>query len=306
MEKKEKKLAFIWDFTVEPLELYSWSDGLSEALRILSSKYGWHVLIIPSDKPREIYDKLSTFQPDIILGWGSLDRPSFAGVKEFDVPTALCFAGGPTEHYHRENFDLIFVENDVYHEAFTKQGSKTIKAFGTNDNLFRPYNRAKRFDAVYAAAFATWKRHNLFADAVGDKGLAVGKILEHEIHNYKYCVDKGVLTLSSVPYKNLPELYSYSKTALITAANNGGGQRNVLEAMACNLPPIVMADSDKNTEFVQDSGYGFICDPNIDSIKETLTKAMEYKDTGKGREYIQSKYSAEKYADKLYKGLTNI
>lgn len=294
-------MCFIWDFTVSPMQLYGWNDGLKRALEIMAEKYGVYVNVIASDKPNEIYERVKEFKPDYILGWGSLDRPSFAGLSQFKVPTGLCFAGGGTKHPHTENFDVVFVENKSYLEQFKEQEVNVIQAFGTNESLFQPIKLNKRFIACYPASFARWKRHNLFADATESKGIAVGKFLENEPECFDICVQSGNTVLTEVPYKCLPEVYNQSVYTLVTAANNGGGQRNVLESMACNVPPIVMSDSDKNCEFVEESGYGIIVDPDVDKIKEVLLS--EYKNSEQGRNYILKNYSAEKYADKIYNGL---
>jgi len=96
---KQLKIAFIWDFSVEPLQLYGWADGLNAALKVLAQKYGHTVKVIPSDNPNEIYEQIENFMPDIILAWGSIDRPSFAGLKQFNKPvesstTAIRFPAG--------------------------------------------------------------------------------------------------------------------------------------------------------------------------------------------------------------------
>lgn len=302
--KAQTRVAFVWDWTATPIDLFSWKeggDGLSRALATLANKYGWFIELICDDKPDRIYQAIKRIGPDIIICWGSLDRPSFAGVKQFGVPVGLCFAGGPTEHSHTDNFDVIFCENEVYKTAFEKQNLNVIQAFGTNDVLFKPLDLKKQWNACYVASFALWKRHNLFAKAMGSNGIAVGNILQNDIKDFEVCIENSVVVLPAVPYTVTPFIYNQSKCSLITASSAGGSQRAVLESMACDIPPIVMSDSDKNVEFVQDSGYGYICKPEVEEIKATVEKAVAEGKRG-GREYVLSKYSAEHYADKIYKG----
>lgn len=302
-----KKLAFVWDFTVDPIELHTWNDGLNQALRILSSEYGYAVKIIADDNAERIYKEIEQFEPDVILGWGSLDRPSFAGLNQFNKPVALCFAGGTTSHPHLVNFDLIFCENKVYLEAFENDGRNAMIAFGVNDYLFQPMKLSKKFDSFYAAAYAKWKRHELFAEAVGKKGIVAGKIIDAEIEQAKVCEAFGCVVLPQLPYYALPYLYNQSHTSVVTATSYGGSQRSTLEAMACNVVPIVMADSDKNREFVEDSGYGLIVTPKVEAIQNAIQIVKTTKKQSKaGREYIKAKYSADIYAKKLDKGLRSI
>lgn len=304
--KGQPVIAFVWDFTVHPLDLYGWADGLQAALTWLAKKYDWYVKVIASDKTEEIYQQIEELSPDVIVGWGSLDRPSFAGIKEFGKPTALCFAGGPTSHPQLDNFDLVFAENQVYKEAFEKQGVNVHIAFGTNDDLFYPMDLKKKFVGIYPAAFAKWKRHDLFAKATGKDGLALGKILDHETECFQVCIDNGVTVMPQVPYEVLPFLYNQSIYCVITANTHGGSQRAVLEAMACNVWPIVMKDSEKCAEYVLESGFGSVVEPTVEAIaaevKNATAKRLSNKDGG--RRFIESKYSAEKYADKLYEQIS--
>lgn len=298
-----KKLAFVWDFSVEPLQLYGWADGLSMALRILAEKYGYVVKVFAHDDPNVIYKDLQSFMPDQILAWGSLDRPSFAGLRQFNKPTALCFAGGTTKHPQSSSFDLIFVENDVYVKEYQEQGINVVKAFGTNDILFKPMPFTKKWDTIYTAAFARWKRHDIYAEAVKDTGLAVGKIQRQEIECYEICVKNGVTVIPEVPYHVMPYLYNQSLISIVTAL--WGGQRNVLESMACDMPVIITSDNTTTVEIVKESGYGIICDPSVDSLKEAIEKAKTEKHPD-GVKLVKAKYSAEVYAKALNKGLESI
>lgn len=296
-----KKLAFIWDFPVEPLELYGWQDGLYMALKVLTKKYNIDVYPIVTDNTTTIYEQIGMLKPDFILCWGSLDRPSFGSIRQFDIPTGLCFAGGTTEHGNRLNFDVIFVENDEYVRDFDKLEQKVEKAFGINDLLFVPtINLQPHYKAIYPAAFIEWKRHQLFAKAVGKNGLAVGGVISKDSLNK--CLQEGTMVMPKVAYETLPFLIAQSQCVLVTANNQGGSQRTVLEAMAMNKPVIVMSDNTKCVEYVKESGVGLIADPMVDSIKDALIRIKDSK-FDLGRRFIESKYSAVHYADELYAGI---
>ena len=107
------------------------------------------------------------------------------------------------------------------------------------------------------------------------------------------------------PRKVIIDFIRQSHCALNTSEFWGGGQRMTLEAMSCGIPPIVMSDSPKNCEYVEESGYGIICNPDIQEIKEAIEKAKEIKSM-KGYNYIQEKWTSKNYADNLLKGLKNI
>ena len=78
-----------------------------------------------------------------------------------------------------------------------------------------------------------------------------------------------------------------------------------LEAMACNVPPIVMSDSPKNVEYVEESGYGLVVDPNPEAIRDAIDRLKPVKEHS-GRKYIESKWTIQHYADALIKGIKEI
>lgn len=302
--EKQKRLALVWDFTVTPAQLYQWRDGLNEALRIIAEKYNVVVQVFASDDEEQIWSDLKHFKPTHILGWGSLDRPSFAGLKDYGVPVGLCFAGGTTQHPFSSIFDVIFVENDIYLNDFKEQGLPVVKAFGTNDRLFKPKQMPIKWEAIYTASFATWKRHHLFYGAVEDKGIAIGKINDEEIECFNSAKTFKTTVLPEVPYEVLPYLYNQSELAIIPA--KAGGQRSVLEAMACNLFVIVCNDNTTTTEYIEDSHWGFSVDANVEAIKDAVKRYYKSKnkiDLSIGRKYIEANYSAMKYADTIYNNL---
>lgn len=298
------KLILAWDFSVNPVELHTWQDGLNAALGVMQEKYDYEIYVVAEDKQDAMHRKIREIGPDVILSWGSLDRPSFAGMREHGVPTALCFAGGTTKDPNVSSFDIVFVESETYEKAFKKDNINVKRAFGTNSRLFVPIDVNKNFLGFYPAAFALWKRHELFAPAVGKGGLACGKFIEQEHVCIEVCVKNGVTILPQVPYAVVPYLFNQSKFAVITASSIGGSQRAVLEAMSCNTIPIVMSDSEKCAEYVKDSGFGVIVEPTVEAIKEALSKT--YKFDNDGRSYILSKYSADIYAKQLHEGIQSI
>jgi glycosyltransferase involved in cell wall biosynthesis len=72
-----------------------------------------------------------------------------------------------------------------------------------------------------------------------------------------------------------------------------------LEAIACGIPVIAMKDSPKNCEFVAESGYGVICDPNPAAIKDAYLKVMgTIWDEKVALNYIK-KWTPQAYADAI-------
>ena len=99
-------------------------------------------------------------------------------------------------------------------------------------------------------------------------------------------------------------LYNMAKTVLVTSQDNGGSQRTVLEAMACNIPVIAMADSTMTTEYVRECGQGEIVEPNVPDIQKAVERLKDTKVTT--RDWILENYSEYQYADKVRDGILSI
>jgi glycosyltransferase involved in cell wall biosynthesis len=290
------KIAFIWPgFRLHNGKRFK--DGLWEALEILKQKHE-----IRGFEPEET-QMIIGFNPDRILYWGALIEQTKPSVAALPYKKAICFAGGPINGELATGFDLYFTESEVNEREFGALGKPWMRAFGVNEKLYKPLPLEKKYDAIFFGTHAQWKRNDLFARAIGRRGISIGLFQDHEKDCYQIPQEQGCEVHNEIPREELVQFINHSRTALNTANVWGGGQRMTLEAMACNVPPIVMTDSPKNQEYVIESGIGLIVKPDISEIQEAVEKL---KGTQGGRDYILSKYTAQHYADALEKGLTNL
>jgi glycosyltransferase involved in cell wall biosynthesis len=292
------RIAFLWDGVTEHYGK-RFTDGLYLALKHLEEKH-----TIGYFEPLA-YDKIKEFNPDVLLYWAALCENTKPVVETYPWPKAIAFAGGPIEDSNVHGFDLYFTESAVNEYEFEQFGKPWKRAFGINEVTFQPRDVAKAFDACIWASFARWKRHSLFAATVGEKGIAIGQHQSHEPECYEICKQLGTKVVEESGKETVVDYATRSWTALNTADYWGGGQRMTLEAMAMNIPPIVMRDSTKNKEYVLESGYGFIVDPDPDSIKEAIEQAKQItKHTG--RDYVMNNFTSHHYAKALEEGLKSI
>lgn len=315
-------VAFCWDWDNEIQQLVTWEDGLAAALRIIrqsitvdcytQAKVTAATIIPHPYFPFHVYPTWQEMAAvirernyDAYLFFADLTRPALIAMAG-EKPTALCFTGGWADSSAKHKIALYFVESQVYVDKFRRDGCNVVQAFGTNTKLFRPLHKnQKHFDAIFPATFADWKRHELFAEALGSKGLACGWFQDHEPWCYDACFKKGVVTLPHVPAYILPFFYDMAHSVVITSNSAGGSQRTVLEAMAMNIPCVVMADSDKTTEYVRESGVGYIVEPTVDAIRDAIERIKHNGDTG-GRSYVLKKWSEQHYANVLLSGINSL
>lgn len=300
------RIAFIWS-GLDDRYKYQWRDGLYAAMKLLEKEHEVKYFDFPLDG---IHD----FNPDVVLYWEapcSLRGPEAANYQSvIDLPykKALLFAGGPVDRMICHGFDLYFVESRINEEEFNALGLPWKRAFGVNTQIFKPMTSAKRRDGIIQATFAGWKRHELFADALGESGMAVGRLQESDRNGYNRCIERGVVVLGEQTPERVAELINESHAVVNTAEYWGGGQRCTLEAMACGIPVIVMKDSPKNCEYVEESKGGLIVEPNVESIQAAIeeAKALSRPMGALGREYVLEHWTERHYADALLEGIASI
>lgn len=296
------RLAFLWQGFDG--RYGQWHDGLWAAMQLISKEHDVRYFDFPLESIHE-------FNPDIVLYW---EAPStlkgqhadnYRSVIDLPYKKALLFAGGPVEPMTCYGFDLYFVESRINEEEFERLGLPWKRAFGTNTQVFKPERTVKTHKGFLQATFAGWKRQDLFAEALGQDGVVAGRTQEHDRDGYNACVKYGVKILPEQPVEVVARLINQSKAVVNTAAYWGGGQRCTLEAMACGVPVIVMADSPKNREYVDESGAGIVVEPNARDIQkafEELTPEMGKR----GVEYVKSKWTERSYADAILEGIYEI
>lgn len=301
----DKKSAVFWN-----------KDGILKMLDVLRKRDGWEIKFFKThDKTFEWehdyvdlsfspdpVKQLLDWKPDVALGFSDFSRPY---LKELDgkLPIALCYTGGRFTDY-KDVPDIVFVESKSYVDWMKPMGVNVTRAFGTNTELFKPMPNPKVFDAFFPATGAAWKRHHLFAEAFKDKGLIAGWWQPHEPECLQVCVDNGTAVLHHQMPESVNYLYSMAHTVVVTSADNGGSQRTVLEAMACNVPVVAMADSTMTTEYIRDCGIGEIVEPNVPDIQKAVER-LKGKPVNT-RDWILENYSEYNYADAIKAGIESI
>lgn len=286
-------IAFVWQGVSGRYGF--WKDGLYAAMKHIEKEHEVRYV--------EPWDEI---KPDeVVLYWeapctiNGKDANNYIRVKNLPNRKALLFAGGPIKKEWLDGFDHVFVEGEFNKREMDELGIPCSIAFGINEEIFKPSKEQKVFDGFMQATFAGWKRQALFAEALGQRGLLCGRYQEEDSGAWSGA--EKAIRLPELPAEAVARLISASESVLNTSEYWGGGQRCTLEGMACNVPVVVMSDSPKNREFVEESGAGIVCDPNPESIRQAVDFVIG-KDMG-GRKYIESKWTSKHYAQNLLKWL---
>ena len=293
----KKHIAFIWYGMTG--RYGQWKDGLWKAMQILESKY-----TVTYHEPNEEIP-----EDAIVLFWEApctaiSPQNSWWYNRVANLPNtkALLFAGGPLKYDWINKFDHVFVESKINHDELTDMRFPSFStAFGINETIFHPMDVGKLWWGIHPGTCASWKRQGFVGEALGDKGLVVGREQPNRIDTFGFdrCRELGCSVLDEQKPEDLAVLVNQSHVCVQTSALWGGGQRVTLEALACNVPVVCMSDSPKNREYVEESGCGLVVDPDPVKIRKAVEDMMVTDFGTKGRDYVMSKWTSQHYADNL-------
>lgn len=300
------RVSFIWQGFNGRYGL--WKDGLWAAMQLIGKEHDVGFFDTTD------LDTLRLANPDVVLYWeapctfAGKDRENYWNIQDLPYKKALLFAGGPVKKEWCDGFDLFFVESAINEKEFGDLGLPWKRAFGVNTQIMRPEQQPKVFDGVMQATCASWKRHWLLADALQSKAAIAGRFQESDPIGFMRARKAGAAVFPELSAEGVAALLNMSHTMVNCADEYGGGQRATLEAMACGIPVVVMSDSPKNMEYVQESDAGIICDPSSEMIKIAVDvlKKEEGKSGQKGVDYIQSRWTEKHYAEALLAGIKSI
>lgn len=302
---ENKTISFIWQGVSDANVRNHWDDGLHRAMLEVEKHYTVFY--------QEPWDDI---RGDIVLYWEAPVTAVGQNGQHYNrirtmvgKKKILLFAGGQIRPEWIEGFDHICVESQVNCAELCELGFPHSTAFGINDVMFKPLPLPKNWDGIHHGTFADWKRQRLVGEALKDKAVLAGRRQDTDTHDYNECIRFGAYVVPEQTYEEVNKLINLSHTMVQTANMWGGGQRATLEAMACGVPVICMSDSPKNREYVEESGFGLVVEPTVQSIRDAVSHIKNNPSDfppSKGIEYVKSKWTSKHYADAILKTLKHI
>lgn len=305
---KKLRIAFVWQGVSEQEIKDRWKDGLRYAMDKIGKKHIVHFF--------EPWNDIEGY--DIILYWeapctaNGTNGAHYNKVRNNPTKKALLFAGGPLKKEWVTGFDMLFLESKINEKECDDLGVPWHHAFGVNTKEFSVTNRSmdaskKRYDGMLHGTCASWKRQWLIGEAFGNRGCVIGRGQDSDPYPFNRCRELGADVLPSSSPSIIKDLMQDS-VALVNCCDYwGGGQRATLEAMAVGLPVVCCNDSPKNMEFVEESGFGRVVEPNVGAIKQAVEDLKQNPpDWRVGVQYVRAKWSGDVYADQIMEGIKKI
>lgn len=304
---KKLKICFCWQGISEQSVRDRWQDGLWYAMNKIAKKH--------KVTYAEPWDDI--VGQDIILYWeapctmNGANGEHYKKVKNNPTKKALLFAGGPIKKEWVEGFDMLFLESKINEKECDELGIPWHHAFGINNQKFKPERGSSRrnrtYDGMLHGTCASWKRQWLIGEAVGSKGLLIGRGQDSDPYPFNRCRELGVEIIGNSSASFIRNKMLDCWTLINPCDFWGGGQRATLEAMAAGLPVICCNDSPKNMEFVEESGFGRVVEPSAHAIKQAVEDLkMNPPDKNIGKNYVAQKWSGDIYAKQIMEGINKI
>lgn len=240
-----------------------WKDGLWAALQILKKDFNVVFHNLSAQKP---FDNTGCV---FMLGWGAFGSrvDQFLQHETFNktgwgagnpLGMGLCIGGNAMPPKGAERYDVLFYETNWYKPEI-RNHPNIVHAFGVNTNIYKPDSVSRYaesyplWDYLTVGAFANWKRQDLLCKKTGRR-MAIGQIQKRNIQESIDIVGNlllgGVAVSDMVPPEDLVKFYYMSDKVYIPADINGGGERAVLEARACDRRVEIEKDNPKLQELL--------------------------------------------------------
>jgi hypothetical protein len=287
------RIAFVWQGITGRYGV--WKDGLYAAMKLIEQEH-----TVTYHEPTDTVP-----EDAFVLYWEAActingkDAVNYNRVRRLPNKKALLFAGGPIRGEWLQGFDHVFYESKINGDELRGLGVSCSLAFGINEKIMQPAAQSKIYDGMHHGTCASWKRQWLVGEALHEKGLVVGRHQPEDQYPFDRCKELGCNVLPEQQPEEICNLLNQSMCCLQTSDYWGGGQRCTLEALACNVPVVCMKDSPKNCEYVEESGFGLVVDPEVDNIRKAVEEIKTWQPSTKGRDYIMTKWTSKHYAEAL-------
>lgn len=273
------KIAIVWWFDKAEQVYPNWRDGHRAAFEEIAKKHEVDLIL---------GKRLPDYQPDFLLFWDDSHSPVFDYLDNYNCRKGICLTTDPWNMGNLRRLDVVFVESDPIYEKVRREGIRTIKAFGTDTDFFTPDPSVKKdIEYFYPATFSPWKRQSELAH-LGSKLLCVGTVQPDGVREFVTCKKAGVRVEEGYfPAEKILEYYRRTKNISIPAVH--GSERTVLEAMSCDILPMVTSDQNVRTKSYVEEYF----------FQKGTRSAADFSP----RDFILQNYSHKKFAQQLLKGI---
>jgi len=258
----------------------TWNDGFIAALRELAQR-GHRISFVNA----HCDDAVDAFaarhgDADVVLAksnWGWIvDRFVRRHTTRAAPARAIMVSGisDPISYRRGRFYDTVFYQTEWYRHRLSER-LHLVHAYGINTKAMHPPADPveAEWDWLYVGALTANRRPDRLLDKTGRR-LAVGDVSSSTPTLVDRLREGGVVVRDYVPYDELRSLYWSAERLYVPAALDGGGERQLMEAIACGRPVEVEPDNPKLAEVVAKAA-SWTEAYFADQLERGLTEAVE-------------------------------
>jgi hypothetical protein len=246
-------------YAVDPegVKAQTWNDGFVAAMRLLSHwghRVTW-VNVACRDAAEALAERAA--DADVVVAksnWGwrvdGFLRSSLPSAHS--VATAIMVSGvsGHISYRRGSFYDVVFYQTDWYRPRLSTR-LVAVHAYGIDTATMYPPPQPfpKEWDWLYVGALTKSRRAQFLLRKSGTR-LAIGELSRSDKDVVSALRDDGIVVRDYVPYPELREIYWRSHRLYVPAGVDGGGERQVMEAIACGVEIEVEPDNPKLAEVI--------------------------------------------------------
>lgn len=244
-----EKVCVIYYIPKDQNEKYNnWSDGFVKGVKLLAKEYEVEWFNLYDYKP----SKSELEQYDLVIFkscWNWIVdnyRNELGSLSSLCAIMVSCSLKPSLKRLF--SYDYIYYETEFYKRLIPPHPFM-FQVFGIDGDVFSPQKTEKEIDVLSIGAFKSYKRFHLMNKLKGKK-VIIGNTNTKEFNRISRRI-KDVEIINYSSQVELSKIINKSKLVYIPADINGGGERAVLEARACNVPVQVEPDNEKLTSLVK-------------------------------------------------------
>lgn len=266
-------------FAVPPtsIKFTEWHDGFVAAMGLIGAVHEVSWMNVHPSAPGYRLAMARLFDCDFLLVKSNFAWIPDHAYMERDIrvrsrpPVGLMISGSIRPRpLDLRRFDVLFYETEWFGKAILAH-ARTFHAFGVDTTIMtRPTTEKRDIDWLMVGRPAEFKHPEVLAEREGTRML-VGEIYGAE-HAVTHLRDAGVEVLDFVTYAELATIYQRTKTLLVAAELQGGGERAILEARACGSDVNLVVDNPKLRQVLDGPVYShhYYADGLLCGIEEAV------------------------------------
>jgi glycosyltransferase involved in cell wall biosynthesis len=242
---KITEICLLYYIPVENKEKYTnWEDGFTKAMKLLENQYNITWINLYDRRPS--VDELNDYDFLIVKScWNWIVDKYVRGLNNLETRRGIVISCSikPKKEW-TWYYDVLWYETEWYKKEINFFKNKFL-AFGINDDVFKPMSLEKKYDVLSIGALTSYKRFEKLNDLEGNKKIIIGTINTNDFEVVKSKLDKSIEIIDYLSQAELAKYINESKLIYIPSELQGGGERAVLEAMACGVEVKVEEDNYK-------------------------------------------------------------